>query len=60
MREEGREETMKDLEEQVKRELGIEEIGPNMSTHDAGKIGGYMVKHLIERAERRGGGMGGR
>lgn len=43
---------LKQLEEEVRNELGIKEIGPNMSTHDAGKIGGYMVKKLIERAER--------
>lgn len=50
--EQEREQTLSELEEQVKRELDIKEIGPNMSTHDAGKLGGYMVKHLIERGER--------
>lgn len=49
---EERERTLKDLEEQVKRELGIKHIGPDMTTEEAGKLGGYMVKHLIERGER--------
>jgi len=39
------------LEEEVRRELGIKNVGPNMTTHEAGMIGGYMVKKLIERAE---------
>ncbi len=54
MMEEGREreQTLKDLEDEVRRELGIQNIGPNMSTHDAGKLGGYMVKKLIERGEK--------
>jgi hypothetical protein len=47
--------TLKELEDEVKRELGIENIGPNMSTHDAGKIGGFMVKKLIERGEKEEG-----
>ena len=47
-----REQTLKELEEEVKRELGIQNIGPNMSTHDAGRLGGYMVKKLIERGEK--------
>ena len=49
---EEREQTMKELEEQVKKELNIQEIGPSMTTEEAGKIGGYMVKHLIERGEK--------
>ena len=49
---EEKEQTMKELEEQVKKELNIKEIGPTMTTEDAGKIGGYMVKHLIERGEK--------
>ena len=49
---EEREQSMKELEEQVKKELNIQEIGPNMTTEEAGKIGGYMVKHLIERGEK--------
>lgn len=49
---EEREQTMKELEEQVKKELNITEIGPSMTTEEAGKIGGYMVKHLIERGEK--------
>ena len=49
---EEREQTMKELEEQVKKELNIQAIGPNMTTEEAGKIGGYMVKHLIERGEK--------
>ena len=49
---ESREQTLKDLEEQVKKELNITNIGPNMTTEDAGKLGGYMVKHLIERGEK--------
>lgn len=56
---ENKEQSLKDLEEQVKKELGIKNIGPNMTTEEAGRIGGYMVKHLIERGEksmREGGG----
>ncbi|HAH86121.1 MAG: small, acid-soluble spore protein, alpha/beta type [Armatimonadota bacterium] len=49
---EGREQTLKDLEEEVRRELGIQNIGPNMTTEEAGKLGGYMVKRLIERGEQ--------
>lgn len=45
-------ETLKALEEEVRQELGIKNVGPNMSTHEAGMIGGYMVKKLIERAEK--------
>jgi hypothetical protein len=47
-----KEQTLKDLEEQVKRELNIGNIGPNMTTEEAGKLGGYMVKHLIERGRK--------
>ncbi|MDI6829658.1 MAG: small, acid-soluble spore protein, alpha/beta type [Armatimonadota bacterium] len=46
------EEMMKRLEEEVRRELGIQRIGPEMTTEEAGKLGGYMVKKLIERGER--------
>jgi len=46
------EEELKKLEEQVRRELGIENVGPNMTAHEAGMIGGYMVKKLIERGEK--------
>lgn len=49
---EDREQTLKDLEEQVKKELNIKNIGPSMTTEEAGKLGGYMVKHLIERGEK--------
>jgi len=49
---ENREQTLKDLEEQVKKELNITNIGPNMTTEEAGRLGGYMVKHLIERGEK--------
>ena len=49
---EERDQTLKELEEQVRRELNITSIGPNMTTEEAGKLGGYMVKHLIERGER--------
>jgi len=56
-----KEESLKELEEEVRRELGIENVGPNMTTHEAGMLGGFMVKKLIERAEREGreGGRGG-
>jgi hypothetical protein len=47
-----REQTLKELEEQVKKELNIKNIGPAMTTEEAGKLGGYMVKHLIERGEK--------
>ncbi len=49
---EEKEQTLKELEEQVKKELGITHIGPDMTTEEAGKLGGYMVKHLIERGEK--------
>jgi len=49
---EERETTLKELEEQVKKELNITHIGPEMTTEEAGKLGGYMVKHLIERGEK--------
>ena len=45
--------TLDDLEAEVRRELGIKSTGPNMTTHEAGMIGRYMVKKLIERGERR-------
>lgn len=48
----GKEMSLKELEEQVKRELGITHIGPDMTTEEAGRIGGYMVKHLIERGSK--------
>jgi len=47
-----REDTLKDLEEEVRRDLGITNIGPSMTTEEAGKLGGFMVKKLIERGER--------
>lgn len=49
---EEREKTLKELEEEVKRELNIKNIGPDMTTEEAGRLGGYMVKHLIERGEK--------
>lgn len=48
-----REEAMDRLEDEVRSELGITTVGPNMTAHDAGMIGGYMVKKLIERAEKQ-------
>jgi len=45
--------SLKELEDEVKQELGIKNVGPNMTTHEAGMIGGYMVKKLIERGEMR-------
>ncbi|MFA7253265.1 MAG: small, acid-soluble spore protein, alpha/beta type [Patescibacteria group bacterium] len=48
-------EELKRLEEEVRQELGIKEVGPNMTTHEAGMIGGYMVKKLIERGEGKEG-----
>lgn len=47
-----REDTLKDLEEEVRRDLGITNIGPSMTTEEAGKLGGFMVKKLIERGEQ--------
>lgn len=49
---EEKEQTLKELEEEVRRELGIKMIGPQMTTEEAGKLGGYMVKKLIERGEK--------
>lgn len=43
---------LKELEDEVRQELGIKNVGPNMTTHEAGMIGGYMVKKMIERAEK--------
>lgn len=51
-----KDDTLKELEDEVREELGIENVGPNMSTHEAGMIGGYMVKKLIERGEKAEGG----
>jgi hypothetical protein len=42
--------TLKGLEEQVIRELSIKHIGPDMTTEDAGKLGGF----LGEQMEREG------
>ncbi len=47
-----KESTLKELEEEARRELGISQIGPQMTTEEAGKLGGYMVKKLIERGEK--------
>lgn len=47
-----KEPTLKELEEEVRRELGISQIGPQMTTEEAGRLGGYMVKKLIERGEK--------
>jgi hypothetical protein len=51
---------LRELEDEVRKELGITNIGPNMTTHEAGMLGGYMVKKMIERAEREQGGGGGK
>ncbi len=47
-----KEPTLKELEEEARRELGISQIGPQMTTEEAGRLGGYMVKKLIERGEK--------
>lgn len=39
------------LEEEVRREEGIDDVGPDMTTHEAGKLGGEMVKRLIKEGE---------
>lgn len=39
------------LEEEVRREEGIKEVGPDMTTKEAGKLGGGMVKKLIEEGK---------
>jgi len=45
-------ELLDQLEKEVMKELGIENTGKNMTTHEAGMIGGYMVKKLIEKGEQ--------
>jgi len=52
-------EVLDQLEREVMEELGIKRIGKDMTTHEAGMIGGYMVKKLIERGEMREERMGG-
>ncbi|MDD2485780.1 MAG: small, acid-soluble spore protein, alpha/beta type [bacterium] len=47
-----KEATLRELEDEARKDLGITNIGPNMTTEEAGKLGGYMVKKLIERGER--------
>jgi hypothetical protein len=47
-----KEATLRELEDEARKDLGITNIGPSMTTEEAGKLGGYMVKKLIERGER--------
>jgi hypothetical protein len=47
-----KEEVLKRLEDEVKSDLGITEVGPNMTTQEAGKLGGQMVKRMIMDAEK--------
>lgn len=49
---ESEEQALRELEEEARRELGIRSTGPEMTTEEAGKLGGYMVKRLIERGVR--------
>ncbi|MHB1417365.1 MAG: small, acid-soluble spore protein, alpha/beta type [Chloroflexota bacterium] len=50
------EKKMDRLEEEVKKEVGVEEKpGKEMTTSEAGKIGGHMVKHLIEEGKEKEG-----
>lgn len=48
-----KDETLQEIEDEVRRELNIKNVGPNMTAHEAGLIGGHMVKKLIERGEKR-------
>lgn len=48
---------MERLKEEVERELGIR-VHPNMTTREAGMIGGHMVQKLIREAEEKEGSRG--
>jgi hypothetical protein len=45
---------MTKLKERVERDLGIK-VHPNMTTKEAGMIGGHMVQELIREAEKNRG-----
>lgn len=45
-------ESLEDLKHQVMKEQGITRVGPDMTPREAGRIGGNMVKKLIERAKQ--------
>lgn len=47
-----KDEALQKLEDEVRKELNIKNVGPDMTAHEAGLIGGYMVKKLIERGEK--------
>lgn len=47
------EEVLDRLEQEVREEEGIQNVGPEMSTHDAGVLGGHMVRKLVEEGKKR-------
>lgn len=44
---------LQNLEDEVRQKLGISQVGPNMTTKEAGKLGGNMVKELINRGKQQ-------
>lgn len=42
---------LKNLKTEVASELGIDLKADNLTSRDAGRVGGQMVKKLIEKAE---------
>lgn len=52
-----KDEVLQQIEDEVKEELGITNVGPDMTAHEAGMIGGHIVKKLVERGKSKGGQM---
>lgn len=46
-------EALKNLKTEVSTELGIDLTSPNLTSKDAGRVGGQMVKKLIDKAENQ-------
>jgi len=44
---------LQNLEDEVRQRLGINQVGPGMTTKDAGKLGGNMVRELINRGKQQ-------
>ena len=44
---------LNNLETEVASELGVDLIATNLTSKDAGRVGGQMVKRLIEKAENQ-------
>lgn len=45
--------TLYNLKTEVASELGIDLTASNLTSRDAGRVGGQMVKKLIEKAENK-------